>query len=61
MDPQISARFSLQGSFEPDDVTRQIGLQPTRTWRRGDCKNTDTECPYHLCQVDYQSRGVRRA
>ena len=38
MDPQISARFSLQGRFEPDDVTRQIGLQPTRIWRRGDMR-----------------------
>ena len=38
MDPQISARFSLRGRFEPDDVTRLIGLQPTKTWRRGDMR-----------------------
>jgi Domain of unknown function (DUF4279) len=38
MNPQISARFSLRGRFEPDDVTRHIGLQPTKTWRRGDMR-----------------------
>jgi Domain of unknown function (DUF4279) len=36
MDPEISIQFSLQGNFDPEALTRRLGLRPTRTWRRGD-------------------------
>jgi hypothetical protein len=30
------AYFTVFGEFDPEDVTRVLGLQPTRTWRKGD-------------------------
>jgi hypothetical protein len=30
------AYFTVFGEFDPEDVTRDLGLQPTRSWRRGD-------------------------
>ena len=36
MTTQVSTSFSLTGNFDPDEVTRTLGMQPTRTWRAGD-------------------------
>ena len=36
MPTQIATSFSLTGNFNPDELSRTLGLQPTRTWRAGD-------------------------
>lgn len=36
--PRVTYRASLKlhGSFDPEEITRRVGLQPTKTWRQGD-------------------------
>jgi len=34
--PEITTRFRLRGSFDPDDITDMIGIPPDRTWRQGE-------------------------
>jgi hypothetical protein len=34
--PEITTRFRLRGSFDPDDITDVIGISPDRTWRQGE-------------------------
>ena len=29
------AIYILSGSFDPDEITARVGIQPTETWRRG--------------------------
>ena len=36
MKTEIRAWFTLYGSFDPSDISRCIGVRPTRTWRAGD-------------------------
>jgi len=36
--PEISTRFRLQGSFDPDDITDMLGIPPDRTWREGEAR-----------------------
>ncbi len=37
MATSIKVRFSLTGrDFDPDEVTRMVGVTPTKTWRRGE-------------------------
>lgn len=36
--PEISTRFRLRGSFDPDDITEVIGISPSRTWREGEAR-----------------------
>lgn len=37
MSTSILSSFTLTGiDFDPEDATRRIGLEPTKTWRRGD-------------------------
>ena len=38
-DTEVCAGFKLTGAdFDPDEVTRRVGLEPTRTWRAGDIR-----------------------
>jgi Domain of unknown function (DUF4279) len=30
------AYFSVTGGFDPDDITRRVGVPPTEAWRKGD-------------------------
>ena len=30
------AYFTITDSFDPEDITRRIGVQPTESWRKGD-------------------------
>jgi hypothetical protein len=34
--PQVEVHFVVWGKFDPDEVTQQLSLTPTRTRRRGD-------------------------
>ena len=37
MATSLKVRFTLTGmNFDPDNISRLIGLTPTKTWRRGD-------------------------
>jgi hypothetical protein len=37
MATRIAAEFTLTGvSFDPEQVIRELGIQPTKTWRLGD-------------------------
>lgn len=33
---RVYAYFALDGDFDPGEATRALGVEPTRTWRRGD-------------------------
>jgi uncharacterized protein DUF4279 len=37
------AYFHLRGSFDPDDVTRRVGVTPTKTAREGDAIGTTSK------------------
>ncbi|MDB9519336.1 DUF4279 domain-containing protein [Roseofilum reptotaenium CS-1145] len=30
------AYFTITGSFNPDEITRRVGVEPTRCWSKGD-------------------------
>src|SRR5207253_7204987 len=36
MKPEVEVHFKLVGEFDPEVVTRALGLSPTRTWRSGE-------------------------
>jgi Domain of unknown function (DUF4279) len=36
--PTIKTTLRLDGTFEPDVVTTELGLRPTRAWRKGDLR-----------------------
>jgi hypothetical protein len=33
---ELSACFTIQDSFDPAEITRRIGIDPTECWRKGD-------------------------
>ena len=35
--------FAIKGEFNPDDITRRIGLNPSKIWKKGDKRNNGTE------------------
>lgn len=40
--PLMRVYLSVMGDFDPDDFTARVGLQPTRTWRRGERSAVDS-------------------
>jgi Domain of unknown function (DUF4279) len=36
--PEITTRFQLRGSFDPNDITDMIGIPPDRKWREGEAR-----------------------
>ena len=47
--------FKITGNFEPDDITRALGLSPDEAWRIGDMRRTGTQFDfamwrYGLCE-----------
>ena len=44
MSSSLHAEFVLLGEgFDPDEVTRRLGLMPTKTWLRGDSMSTEVQ------------------
>mgnify|MGYP001018388942 CR=1 FL=1 len=35
-DNQQYAYFTITGSFEPEEITRRVGVEPTESWRKGE-------------------------
>lgn len=35
-DNEQYAYFTITGAFDPAEITRRVGLEPTESWRRGD-------------------------
>ena len=40
---KVEARFTLWGTFDPDDLSRKIGIQATSTSRKGDSMSPSDE------------------
>jgi hypothetical protein len=38
MSTTIKTTFRIRGDIDPESVTRQLSLSPTRTWRKGDLR-----------------------
>ena len=36
MNTKIITHFTLNGRFNPDEITLSLGIEPSRTWRHGD-------------------------
>ncbi len=48
---ELIVRFRLTGEFDPDQITSDLGIPPSETWRKGDfvrstiiCRETDGWC-----------------
>lgn len=51
-EPEIFIAFSLHGNFDPQEATRLIGREPSRTWRMGEVRVPHSP-------LVYQSSGWR--
>ena len=43
--------FKIVGDFDPDEVTRLLSLQPTRTWKIGDFRNNGTKYDFAAWEI----------
>lgn len=44
---QQYAYFTITGGFDPAEITRRVGVQPSESWRRGDI------CPHRQMELKF--------
>lgn len=45
--------FAIKGEFNPDDITRRIGLNPSKIWKKGDKRNNGTEYDFSYWEFGF--------
>ena len=45
--------FAIKGEFNPDDITRRIGLNPSKVWEKGDKRNNGTEYDFSYWEFGF--------
>ena len=45
--------FAIKGEFNPDDITRRIGLNPSKVWKKGDKRNNGTEYDFSYWEFGF--------
>lgn len=43
--------FQITGQFDPDEITKQLGLTPDRTWRIGDLRRDGSQYDFALWEI----------
>lgn len=45
--------FAIKGDFNPDDITRRIGLNPSKVWKKGDKRDNGTEYDFSYWEFGF--------
>lgn len=45
--------FAIKGDFNPDDITRRLGLNPSKVWKKGDKRNNGTEYDFSYWEFGF--------
>lgn len=45
--------FAIKGEFNPDDITRRIGLNPSKVWKKGDKSDNGTEYDFSYWEFGF--------
>lgn len=45
--------FAIKGEFNPDDITRRLGLKPSKVWKKGDKRDNGTEYDFSYWEFGF--------